>query len=159
LRQRGADADHKSEQACPKEATHGRSPVAIPGLVMLGNGARYDKVQGSFRDKDKSPLAQAKFAIGQIIRHRLFGYRGVIFDVDAVFSGTEEWYETTARSRPPKDRPWYHVLVHDAVHTTYVAERNLELEDSPGPVSHPLLEDYFDALVDDRYRTRRRGVN
>lgn len=104
-------------------------------------------------------MAQAKFAIGQIIQHRLFGYRGVIFDVDPVFSGSDEWYERMARSRPPKDRPWYHVLVHDAVHTTYVAERNLELDPAGDPVSHPQVQDYFEALDDGRYLARRRGMN
>lgn len=104
-------------------------------------------------------MAQAKFAIGQIIRHRLFGYRGVIFDVDPVFSGSEEWYEQMARSRPPKDRPWYHVLVHDAVHTTYVAERNLELDETGEAINHPQVQDYFDDLADGRYRARRRGMN
>ena len=66
----------------------------------------------------------ALFHVGQIVRHQLFGYRGAIFDVDPTFQGTEDWYETVARSRPPKDAPWYHVMVHDAEHTTYVAERN-----------------------------------
>jgi heat shock protein HspQ len=56
--------------------------------------------------------AQAKFSIGQLVHHRLFDYRGVIVDVDAVFLGSEEWYEQVAKSKPPKDQPWYHVLVH-----------------------------------------------
>ena len=56
---------------------------------------------------------EARFHVGQVVRHRKFGYRGVIFDLDATFGLTDEWYEQVARSRPPKDLPWYHVLVHD----------------------------------------------
>ena len=99
----------------------------------------------------------ARFRIGQLIHHRLFDYRGVIFDVDPVFRGSEEWYETMARSRPPRDRPWYHVLVHDAVHTTYVAERNLEADESDAPIRHPLVDDLFQAFADGAYVARRRS--
>jgi heat shock protein HspQ len=102
--------------------------------------------------------SEAKFAVGQLIRHLLFGYRGVIFDVDPEFSGSEDWYQQMALSRPPKDRPWYHVLVHDAQHTTYVAERNLERDDSGEPVRHPMLDELFEGMVDGRYVARRRGL-
>ena len=92
-----------------------------------------------------------KFAIGQLVRHRLFDYRGAIIDVDATFQGTEEWYEQVAKSRPPKDQPWYHVLVHNAEHMTYVAERNLEQDSRPDPITHPLVEDVFSHFEDGRY--------
>jgi heat shock protein HspQ len=88
-------------------------------------------------------MKQAKFSIGQCIYHRLFHYRGVIVDVDPVFSGSDEWYEQVAKSRPPKDEPWYHVLVHDEGNETYVAEQNLSGDDSNEPVNHPLLEEFF----------------
>jgi heat shock protein HspQ len=69
----------------------------------------------------------AKFFVGQIVHHQKFNYRGVVFDVDATFQGTDdERYESVAQSRPPKHLPWYHVLVAGAEHTTYVAERHLE---------------------------------
>jgi len=67
-------------------------------------------------------MKQAKFSIGQCVHHKLFAYRGVIIDVDPVFLGSDDWYEDIAKSRPPKDEPWYHVLVHDAQNETYVAE-------------------------------------
>ena len=101
---------------------------------------------------------RASFGVGELVAHRLFGYRGVVFDVDAVFSGSEEWYQQVARSRPPKDAPWYHVLPHGASHTTYVAERNLEGDDSGAPVSHPLVDEIFDAFEDGRYVSQR-GIN
>lgn len=96
-------------------------------------------------------ITHARFATGQLVRHRLFGYRGVVFDIDPVFSLTDEWYESVARSRPPKDEPWYHVLVHEATHTTYVAERNLEADSVSEPIFHPLVEQVFSAFDGARY--------
>ena len=97
---------------------------------------------------------RVQFSIGQVIHHRLFDYRGVVVDVDPVFSGTDEWYETVALSRPPKDRPWYHVLVDGASHRTYVAERNLEPDDSGKPVNHPLIYDFFTGFSEGSYNAR-----
>lgn len=94
---------------------------------------------------------EARFGPGQVVRHNRFGYRGVIVDVDPVFSGSDAWYAQVARSRPPRDKPWYHVLVDGADHTTYVAERHLELEPDPRPVAHPLLDRFFDHFRDGRY--------
>jgi heat shock protein HspQ len=99
-----------------------------------------------------------RFAVGDCIHHVRFGYRGVVFDVDATFQGTDEWYEEVARSRPPRDAPWYHVLPDGADHTTYVAERNLEPDASGEPVSHPLVGELFDAFEDGRY-LRTSGLN
>lgn len=99
----------------------------------------------------------AQYGVGQLVHHRLFDYRGVVFDVDPDFQGTEDWYETMARSRPPRDEPWYHVLVHGAGHTTYVAERNLEPDEVGSPVSHPALDHLFDSFVDGAYRPRNRA--
>ncbi len=97
----------------------------------------------------------AGFHVGQLVHHRLFHYRGVVVDVDPTFQGSDEWYERMARTRPPKDRPWYHVLVHNADHQTYVAERNLEADDSGAPVKHPLVPAVFDEFRDGRYITRQ----
>ena len=102
------------------------------------------------------PIRQAKFAVGELIHHRLFDYRGVIVDVDQTFQGTEEWYRNVARSHPPKDRPWYHVLVHDSDHSTYVAERNLEADTELRPIEHPMLGQFFSAFEQDRYRRLQR---
>ena len=86
---------------------------------------------------------KAKFKIGQIIHHKLFDYTGVVFDIDPNFQGTEEWYKQVARSRPPKNEPWYHILVHSAEHTTYVAEQNLDNEEQPKAIQHPLINSIF----------------
>jgi heat shock protein HspQ len=102
-------------------------------------------------------MHKAKFSIGQCIQHRLFDYRGVIADVDPVFLGTDAWYEQVARTRPPRDEPWYRVLVHDAGHETYVAERNLVADQSPAPVSHPLVDEFFAGYRDGVYLTGKRS--
>ena len=73
---------------------------------------------------------EAKFSVGQIIHHRMFDYRGVVIDVDPEFQGPEEWYDKMARSRAPKGKPWYHVLVDGSNIQTYVAEQNLEPDQS-----------------------------
>jgi len=99
---------------------------------------------------------RAHFSVGDLVHHRLFDYRGVIFDVDASFQGSDEWYQEVARSRPPRDAPWYHVMVDGAAHTTYVAERNLEADASDAPIVHPLLEHLFDAFEAGRYLRRDR---
>lgn len=100
---------------------------------------------------------QAKFQIGQIIQHKLFDYVGVVFDVDAVFEGTDEWYQQVALSRPPRDEPWYHVLVNQAVHTTYVAERNLEVNPKPQKMRHPLIDEIFSDFDGEFYRLRQKA--
>ncbi len=102
-----------------------------------------------------TPITRTRFAVGELIHHRLFDYRGVIVDVDRDFQGTEEWYQAVARSRPPKDQPWYHVLVHGSDHFTYVAERNLEADLILEPIRHPMLEQFFTHFDNGRYRHKR----
>ena len=100
--------------------------------------------------------ANAHFSIGDLVHHKLFDYRGVIIDVDPRLMLSDEWYEAVARSRPPKDQPWYRVLVHDATHETYVAERNLESDESSEPVRHPLVDTFFRNFSDGHYSTAGR---
>jgi len=100
---------------------------------------------------------EAKFAPGDLILHSLFDYRGVVIDVDPHFLGTAEWYSNVARSRPPKDRPWYHVLVDGNEVRTYVAERNLDHDASGQPINHPDITDYFSGLGDGGYLPRHKS--
>ena len=102
-----------------------------------------------------SGMPQAKFRIGQIVEHAMFDYRGVVFEVDAVFSLTEEWYQQVARSKPPKDQPWYHVLVDNGAHTTYVAERHLMETDNVSTIHHPALSRYFSGFSNGFYLPRQ----
>jgi len=103
-------------------------------------------------------FGEARFGIGDVIHHSKFDYRGVIVDIDARFEGDDEWYEKVALSRPPKEHPWYHVLVDGADHTTYVAERHLEVDRSGEPIRHPLLERFFGVFCDGRYQ-RQSSLN
>jgi len=93
-----------------------------------------------------------KFKSGQIINHKLFNYRGVIFKADDTYRSTDEWYEQMAKSKPPKNKPWYHVLIHNKNHTTYVAERNLKIDEFPRKIVHPLLPFYFTNIKNGIYQ-------
>jgi heat shock protein HspQ len=104
----------------------------------------------------------AKFALGQVVKHRVFPFRGVIFDVDPEFSNTEEWWQAIpAEIRPRKDQPFYHLLAENAEseYIAYVSEQNLLPDTSGEPLRHPQIADVFDR--DDRggYRMRMQAAN
>lgn len=107
------------------------------------------------QDQPFDDLPVARFGLGQLVTHRLLGYRGVIVGVDACYAGSDEWYERMATTRPPKDAPWYNVLVDGASHQTYVAEANLEVDETGAPVQHPHVWLFFDAFEDGVYISRR----
>jgi heat shock protein HspQ len=96
----------------------------------------------------------AKFSIGQVVKHRLFPFRGVIFDVDPQFNNTEEWYEAIpAAVRPRKDQPFYHLLAEnaDSEYIAYVSEQNLLEDESGTPMRHTQIGQLFDTTSDGRY--------
>ena len=100
----------------------------------------------------------AKFNIGEVVRHRMFPFRGVIFDVDPEFANTEEWWNSIpAEVRPSKDQPFYHLLAENAEssYVAYVSQQNLEQDESDEPVDHPAIAGIFDLFADGRYRLRR----
>ncbi len=99
-----------------------------------------------------APFQQScKFTVGQVVEHKLFGYLGVIFDIDPVFMLSDEWYEQQARSCPPQNQPWYHVLVHNGIQSSYVAERNLQALSKPEQINHPALGEYFQSFNGQHY--------
>ncbi|WP_195174739.1 heat shock protein HspQ [Mesorhizobium sp. INR15] len=103
-------------------------------------------------------MKTAKFAIGQVVRHRLFPFRGIIFDVDPQFANTDEWYEAIpADVRPRKDQPFYHLLAEnsDTEYIAYVSEQNLLADQSGEPVRHPQIKEMFDKRPDGRYEPKR----
>jgi len=100
----------------------------------------------------------AKFGIGQIVRHRIHPFRGVIFDVDPVFANTEEWWESIPEHvRPSKDQPFYHLLAEnaDTTYIAYVSEQNLLRDDTCEPVAHPQISEMFSGIEDGCYVMRR----
>ncbi len=103
------------------------------------------------------PVAHARFSIGEVVRHRLFDFRGVIFDIDPVFANSEEWYQSIPEDiRPPKDQPYYHLLAEnqESSYIAYVSQQNL-LPDTLGePIDHPAIPGLFEGFTDGRYRLR-----
>jgi heat shock protein HspQ len=98
----------------------------------------------------------ARFAIGEVVRHRIFDFRGVVFDVDPIFANSEEWYEAIPEAlRPSKEQPFYHLLAENAESTyvAYVSQQNLIADESDEPVDHPAIATMFDC-ADGRYRLR-----
>jgi heat shock protein HspQ len=104
------------------------------------------------------PVVHARFSVGDVVRHRLLDFRGVVFDVDPVFANTEEWYQAIPEEvRPAKEQPFYHLLAENAEssYIAYVSQQNLEADGSDEPVEHPALDGLFDGYADGRYRLRR----
>ena len=105
----------------------------------------------------KIDIPLARFAIGEVVRHKMFDFRGVIFDVDPVFANSEEWYEAIPEAlRPPRDQPFYHLLAEnaDSSYVAYVSQQNLMPDDSDEPIDHPAIASMFDGLEDGRYQLR-----
>ena len=104
------------------------------------------------------PVSHARFAIGDVVRHRLFEFRGVIFDVDPVFANSEEWYEAIPEDiRPAKDQPFYHLFAENAEsnYIAYVSQHNLVRDDSDEMIDHPAIDGLFDSYADGHYQLRR----
>ncbi len=105
---------------------------------------------------------QAKFKIGQIVKHRIHPFRGVVFDVDPTFANTDEWYEAIpAEMRPSKDQPFYHLFAENEVteYIAYVSEQNLLIDTSGDPIRHPQVDEVFERDPDGEYRVKRTGLH
>lgn len=105
------------------------------------------------RTKAEPGGAGYQFAVGHLVRHRLYRYRGAVFDCDPHCQASEEWYESNA-TQPVRSQPWYHVLVHGSDHTTYVAEENLLEDLGREQVVHPLARRFFRYFSGGRYQVR-----
>ena len=104
----------------------------------------------------KIHMPEARFAIGDVVRHRLFDFRGVIFDVDPEFANSEEWYEAIPEAlRPAKEQPYYHLLAEntETTYIAYVSQQNLVVDDSDEPIDHPDVAQMFER-EGGRYRLR-----
>jgi heat shock protein HspQ len=111
---------------------------------------------------EKIDIPQARFGIGDVVRHKIFDFRGVIFDVDPVFANSEEGYESIPEAlRPSKEQPFYHLLAEnsDSNYIAYVSQQNLVADDSEEPVDHPDIGMIFDGMEGGRYRLRERHTH
>ena len=103
------------------------------------------------------PMRKAKFAIGQVVKHRIHPFRGVIFDVDPTFDNTEEWWLSIPEAvRPAKDQPYYHLFAEndEGTYEAYVSEQNLLPDESGAPCRHPLVAEFFEGPKNGRYAPR-----
>ena len=106
---------------------------------------------------DAPRSSRAHFTIGDVVRHRLFDFRGVVFDIDPVFANSEEWYESIpAEVRPSREQPFYHLFAEngDSSYNAYVSQQNLLADSESGPVDHPAVDELFEEFTKGRYRLR-----
>ena len=104
----------------------------------------------------------ARYALGQVVRHRIYPFRGIIFDVDPIFANTEEWWLSIPEEvRPSKDQPFYHLLAENAEteYVAYVSEQNLLPDGSGQPPRHPLVKEVFERDESGAYRLRSAAPN
>ncbi len=114
---------------------------------------------GSMNDPATTPvIAEAQFNIGDVVRHRIFEFRGVIFDIDPVFANSEEWYQSIPEPmRPAKNQPFYHLFAEnsDGSYNAYVSQQNLLPDVQHGRVDHPAVKGYFGEWSGKRYELKR----
>lgn len=104
----------------------------------------------------------ADFAIGEVVKHRLFDFRGVIYDVDPIYSNDDAWYESIPKDlRPKKDQPFYHLFAenNDSSYIAYVSQQNLVSDGSAGPINHPQIKNIFGDWMDDHYQLQDKLKN
>ncbi|NCU11950.1 MAG: heat shock protein HspQ [Sphingomonadaceae bacterium] len=110
------------------------------------------------REIDMPRQSRARFGIGDVVRHRIFDFRGVIFDIDPVFANSEEWYDSIPKEvRPHREQPFYHLFAEngDSSYIAYVSQQNLLGDGDAGPVDHPNVAELFEDFDGARYRLRR----
>ena len=132
--------------------------------AVIGNiGDMTQNPQTPATDSAPAPIiapmtAEARFAIGEVVRHRIFDFRGVVFDIDPVFANSEDWYQSIPEHvRPRKDQPFYHLFAEnsESSYIAYVSQQNLLPDAEQGPVNHPAIEGYFDEWGGERYPLKR----
>ena len=124
----------------------------------------HGEFDGALAEDGPRVIASAKFGIGAPVRHRVYGFRCVIFDVDPIFNNSEDWWENIPEDvRPRKDQPFYHLLAETpeperSPYIAYVSEQNLVPEDQDEePIDHPELEEFFEGVEDGRFILRQKS--
>jgi heat shock protein HspQ len=163
-RKKAARAKSKVEKtASPVDTKAARKtkprPAASARTTALGADTvrqvrtRAKKVRA--RRHNKSPVSEARFSVGDVVRHKYYPFRGVIFDIDPIFANTDEWWQSIPeKMRPRKNQPFYHLLAENAEteYIAYVSEQNLLPDNSGVPVRHPQVAEYFVEDDEGRYR-------
>jgi len=110
----------------------------------------YMDLKSELRDSKREDQNKIAFHLGELVRHKRYGYRGVIVDFDMQCEADDRWYKSN-QTQPDRDQPWYHILVHDSYQVTYAAENSLMADDSDEPVVHPLVTKFFSKFEDGHY--------
>lgn len=130
---------------------------ALPSRKVDLSANRYDIK--AMNDKVTLPeVVQAEFSIGDVVRHRIFDFRGVVFDIDPVFANSDDWYQSIPESvRPSKDQPFYHLFAENAEssYIAYVSQQNLLADREHGPINHPGIDAVFEGWTGKRYELKR----
>lgn len=137
-----------------------RDPPILRSAI-LGRGSSIGHNHGLF-DETMMKTRTAKFQIGQIVRHRIFSFRGVVFDIDPEFNNTEEWWLSIPEDvRPHKDQPFYHLLAEnsESEYIAYVSEQNLLPDESGDPIRHSQVAEIFVKDKSGSYRQRNPSLN
>ena len=130
--------------------------IAVPILHSMDRSTFFSPQAG--RRIDAPTQTRARFGIGDVVRHKIYDFRGVVFDIDPVFANSEEWYESiTKEVRPAREQPFYHLLAEngDSSYIAYVSQQNLAEDGDSGPVDHPNVAELFEDFDKGRYRLRR----
>jgi heat shock protein HspQ len=128
---------------------------ALPTFLNMDRTSFFSLQAG--RRIDVPRASRARFAIGDVVRHREFDFRGVIFDIDPVFANSEEWYESIPQEKQPdRNQPYYHLFAEsdEESYIAYVSQQNLTGDMEAGPVEHPALPQLFERFDGQRYRLR-----
>ena len=116
----------------------------------------YSPQAGKFVEAPRN--SKARFGIGDVVRHKMYDFRGVVFDVDPVFANSEEWWESIPQeARPEREQPYYHLLAEngESSYIAYVSQQNLTEDGEGGAVEHPSVDELFEEFGEGRYRLRR----
>ncbi len=127
-----------------------------PILPIMDRASFFSPQAG--RKVDAPLRTRARFGIGDVVRHKVFDFRGVVFDIDPVFANSEEWYESIPKEvRPHREQPFYHLLAEngDSSYIAYVSQQNLLSDGEAGPIDHPSVAELFEDFDGGRYRLRR----
>jgi heat shock protein HspQ len=147
LTSKRAAINHRSLKG-PSSRHQRRSAAVVPGCLS--------------RRLPRMKFRIAKFAIGQVVKHRKYPFRGIVYDVDPVFANTEEWWQSIpAEVRPRKDQPFYHLFAEntDTEYVAYVSEQNLMPDTSGDPIRHPQVNEMFVRALDGAYRIKTARYN